>query len=42
VEESLGRPKRRWEDIKMDLTEIAFGVWIGFIWLKVGTGAGLL
>jgi hypothetical protein len=39
----LGRPRRRWEDnIKMDLWEIGFGVWIGFIWLRIGTGGGLL
>jgi hypothetical protein len=39
----LGRPRRRWEDnIKMDLREIGFGVWIGFIGLRIGTGGGLL
>jgi hypothetical protein len=39
----LGRPRRRWEDnIKLDLREIGFGMWIGFIWLKTGTGGGLL
>jgi hypothetical protein len=39
----LGRPKRRWGDnIKIDLREIGFGVWIGFISLKIGTGGGLL
>jgi hypothetical protein len=39
----LGRPRRRWEDnIKMDLTEIWLGMWIGFIGLRVGTGGGLL
>jgi hypothetical protein len=28
----LGRPKRRWNDnIKVDLGEILFGVWIGFV-----------
>jgi hypothetical protein len=37
----LGRPRRRWEDnIKMDLREIGFGMWIGFIGLRIGTGAG--
>jgi hypothetical protein len=37
----LGRPKRRWEDnIKMDLPEV--GVWTGLIWLRIGTGGGLL
>jgi hypothetical protein len=42
----LGRPRRRWEDgIRMDLTllgRLAWGVWIGFDWLRTGTGGGLL
>jgi hypothetical protein len=39
----LGRPRRRWEDgIRMDLREIAWGFWIGFDWLRTGTGGGLL
>jgi hypothetical protein len=39
----LGRPKRRWEDgIRMDLRETGLGVWIGFDWLRIGTGGGLL
>jgi hypothetical protein len=39
----LGRPRRRWEDgIIMDLREIGLGVWIGFEWLRTGTGGGLL
>jgi hypothetical protein len=39
----IGRPRRRWEDnIKMDLMEIGFGVWIGFIWFRIGTSGGLL
>jgi hypothetical protein len=29
----LGRPRRRWEDGIM---------WIGFDWLRTGTGGGLL
>jgi hypothetical protein len=38
-----GRPRRRWEDgIRMDLRAIGLGVWIGFDWLKTGTGGGLL
>jgi hypothetical protein len=37
----LGR--RLWEDgIRMDLAEIDLGVWIGFDWLRTGTGGGLL
>jgi hypothetical protein len=27
----LRRPRRRWEDIKMDLREIGFGLWIGLV-----------
>jgi hypothetical protein len=39
----LGRPKRRWEDnIKMYLRETGFGLWTGFVWLRIGTGGGLL
>jgi hypothetical protein len=39
----LGRPRRRWEDnIRMDLREIGFGMWIEFIWLRIGIGGGLL
>jgi hypothetical protein len=39
----LGRPRRRWEDkIRMYLREIGLGLWIGFDWLRIGTGGGLL
>jgi hypothetical protein len=39
---SLGRPRRRWEDgLRMDLREIGGG-WIGFDWLRIGTGGELL
>jgi hypothetical protein len=40
----LGRPRRRWEDnIKMDLREVIWrGSWTGSIWLRIGTGGGLL
>jgi hypothetical protein len=39
----LGRPRRRWENgVKMDLTEIGWGVWIVFIWLRIGTVGWLL
>jgi hypothetical protein len=41
----LGRPKRRWVyDIKMDVREIGWdgAVWIGLIWLRIGTSGGLL
>jgi hypothetical protein len=40
---SLGRPRRRWEDdIKMDLQEVAVGVWTGLICVRIGTGGGHL
>jgi hypothetical protein len=39
----LVRARRRWEDgIRMDLREIGLEVWIGFDWLWIGTGGGLL
>jgi hypothetical protein len=39
----LKRQRRRWEDgIKMDFGEIGGGLWIGFTWLRIGTGGGLL
>jgi hypothetical protein len=41
--EPLGKPRRRWEDnINMDLQEVGWGVWTGLIWLRIGTGGGLL
>jgi hypothetical protein len=41
-ERALGRSRHRWVDnIKMDL--IFNGVvWIGLIWLRIGTSGGLL
>jgi hypothetical protein len=39
----LGKPRLKWKDnIKMDLREIGFAEWIGFIWFRIGTGGGLL
>jgi hypothetical protein len=39
----LRRPSHRWEDgIRRDLREIGLGVWIGFDWLMIETGGGLL
>jgi hypothetical protein len=39
----LGRPRHRWEnEIKMDLQEVGLVAWIGLIWLRIGTGGGLL
>jgi hypothetical protein len=38
-----GRPRRRWMDnIKMDLREILWAVWIASIWFRIGTSGGLL
>ena len=37
------RTRRRWEDnIKMDLREVQSGAQTGLIWLRIGTGGGLL
>jgi hypothetical protein len=39
----LGKPRCRWEDnVKMDLQEVGWGAWTGLIWLRIGTGGGLL
>jgi hypothetical protein len=39
----FGRPRHRWEDnIKIDLGEVEWGAWTGLIWLRIGTGDGLL
>jgi hypothetical protein len=40
----LGRPRHRWEDnIKMDLRAVGWGgPQTGLIWLRIGTGGGLL
>jgi hypothetical protein len=39
----LGRPRRRWEDtIKVYLKEIDLEGMDGLIWLRTGTGGGLL
>jgi len=39
----LGRSRRRSEDnIKLDLQEVGWGAWTGLIWLRTGTGGGLL
>ena len=34
----LGRPRRRWDNNKMDLREV--GIWTGSSWLRIGTGGG--
>jgi hypothetical protein len=36
----MGRPRRRWEDIRMDLQEV--GIWTGVSWLRIETGGGHL
>jgi hypothetical protein len=39
----LVRSRRTWEDnIKMYLQEVGLGAWTGLIWLRIGTGGGLL
>jgi hypothetical protein len=39
----LGRVSRKWvSNIKLDLREMKWDVWIGFIWLRIGTSGGLL
>jgi hypothetical protein len=39
----LERQRRRWKNgIRMDLSEIGWGVWSGFVWLRIGTGSRLL
>jgi len=39
----LGRRRHRWEDnIRMDLREIGWTLWTGFILLIIGTGGGFL
>jgi hypothetical protein len=41
--ETTRKKRPRWEDgIRMDLRKIDLGVWIGFDWLRIGTGGGLL
>jgi hypothetical protein len=37
------RPRCRWKDnIKMDLQDAGWGAWTRFVWLRIGTGGGLL
>jgi hypothetical protein len=38
----LGRSRLRWEDIKMVLQEVGYGVWTGSSWLRIETGGGYL
>jgi hypothetical protein len=37
------RPRHSWENnIKVNLQEVGWGAWTGLIWLRIGTGGGLL
>jgi len=39
----LGRPKRKYEvNIKMNLYDLGGEAWTALIWLRIGTGGGLL
>jgi hypothetical protein len=39
----LGRPRHRWEDnIKMGVQQVGWEAWSGSIWLRIGTGGGVL
>jgi hypothetical protein len=37
-----GRPKRRGENIKMDLQKVEWGAWTGLIWITIRTSGGHL
>jgi hypothetical protein len=38
----LGRPRRTWDNTKMDIKDIGLGARTGLIWFKTGTSRGLL
>jgi hypothetical protein len=38
----LERPSCRWEVIKVNLLDVTWEAWTGSIWLRTGTGGGLL
>jgi hypothetical protein len=38
----LGRPWRRWEDMKVVFRKWDEGAWSVLIWLRIGTGGGHL
>jgi hypothetical protein len=42
IKRPLGRPRRKWENIKMDLQEVGWGPWNGLSWLRIETGGRLL
>jgi hypothetical protein len=42
-ERPLGKPRHRWEgNIKMNLSEVSYGVWIELIWVTIRVGDGVL
>ena len=38
----LGRPRRRWVDIRIDLQEVGCGYMTGMGWPRIETGGGRL
>jgi len=41
--ENTWKFRSRWEgDIKLNLQEVGWTAWTGLIWLRIGTGGGLL
>jgi len=38
----LGRPRRRWKDIRWIFRKWGGLAWTGLIWLRIGTGGGHL
>jgi hypothetical protein len=38
----LGRPRNRWDNIKMDLQDVGCEAWAGLMWIRIGTSGGLL
>ena len=38
----LGRPRRRWVDIRMDLQGLDVGMWTELGWPRIETGGGRL
>jgi hypothetical protein len=36
------RPRRKWDNIKMDLHKVDWGAWTELIWLRIRTVGGLL
>jgi hypothetical protein len=42
-EETIWKTWLRWEDnIRIDLREMGLGMWIGYIWLRIGIGGTVL